>query len=86
MYFRQSKHDALLAAVTLPKFKLSWLRDQERKDLVLASLVAECRKYVPEQDEHPGETPTTQRRPSSQEDEFFCFDESEEDAYVSVEN
>ena len=79
-------NDALLAAATLPKFKLRWLRGQERKDLVKASLVAECRKYVPEQDEHPGETPTTQRRPSTKEDEFFSFDESEEDAYVSVEN
>uniref|UniRef100_A0AAQ4QFC3 HAT C-terminal dimerisation domain-containing protein n=1 Tax=Gasterosteus aculeatus aculeatus TaxID=481459 RepID=A0AAQ4QFC3_GASAC len=35
---------------------------------------------------HPGETPTTQRRPSTKEDEFFSFDESEEDAYVSVED
>ncbi len=39
--------DALLAAMTLPKLRLCWLRDQERKDLAKTSLVAECRKHVP---------------------------------------
>lgn len=39
-----------------------------------------------EQDQHPWETSTTQRQPSSKEDELFCFDGSEENAYVSVEN
>ncbi|XP_014192605.1 uncharacterized protein LOC106633426 isoform X2 [Haplochromis burtoni] len=43
--------DALLAAVTLPKFKLHWLRTQERKDKAKASLLAGCRKIVLDKDQ-----------------------------------
>uniref|UniRef100_A0A3Q4MDV2 HAT C-terminal dimerisation domain-containing protein n=1 Tax=Neolamprologus brichardi TaxID=32507 RepID=A0A3Q4MDV2_NEOBR len=40
----------LLAAVTLPKFKLSWTREEEKKDMVRAMLTTECHHKNPEDD------------------------------------
>ncbi|XDV11629.1 hypothetical protein PO909_000517, partial [Leuciscus waleckii] len=40
-------NDAILAAVTLPMFKLRWLRDQRKKEMVKGMLSAECHKLIP---------------------------------------
>ncbi|KAF7198979.1 putative LOC107373015-like protein, partial [Nothobranchius furzeri] len=81
--------DAMLAAVTLPMFKLRWLKDQEKKEMVKGMLIKECHKLIPQ----PGPvqqaakmqvTPTTPDSSSSNVQDFFCF-EDDDDAFSTVE-
>lgn len=73
-----------MAAVTLPRFNLRWLRTQDRKDKAKASLLAKCRKSVRDEDQQTG-TSTPTCTDSAIEDEFFSF-EDEDDTSATAES
>lgn len=70
----------LLAAVTLPKFKLRWSREEEKKDTVRAMLTTECRGLPLEDQQHNDQHHNKQ---ADSADDFFSFEE--EDCAYSAE-
>ncbi|XP_030578927.1 uncharacterized protein LOC115775864 [Archocentrus centrarchus] len=70
--------DALLAAVSCPKFKLRWLRDAGRREQVKELLTAECCTTAPAA-QSPASVPTTST--TQGEMDFFTFEAEPEETY-----
>ncbi|XP_060770321.1 uncharacterized protein LOC132881637 [Neoarius graeffei] len=71
--------EALLSALTLPKFKVRWIGAAERREEARALLVAECRT-IP-QDAEPAENKNQEvaAHSSANEKDFFSFDDEEDE-------
>lgn len=75
--------DALLAAVSMPKFKLWWVKEDERRERTKELLSSECRTLHPDPaDGIPATSPPApMASTSSSEMDFFSFEAESEDTY-----
>lgn len=79
---------ALLASVSLPKFKLRWVKEEARRDHITLLLTTECRTLTEELAAVMPDPPQPAAVAPSEEDDFFSFEEPvnvSDEAPMSVE-
>ena len=73
-------NNAIIAAITLPKFKLKWVDDQRKKDQFKQVLMQEIRLCVDDdvtETENPAQ-PEVQASSNAEKDHFYEFDSDED--------
>ena len=72
--------DAIISAITLPKFKLKWVELQTKKDHYMQMLIDEMRLYAEANDSNEAEgVNSAQKEKASKKKDFYEF-ESDEDS------
>ena len=69
-----------MAAATMPKFKVRWIKDEMRRDAVKSLLISECRARIPNE---PQIGPAVQSPTSATSSHTDFFDFEEEFSYAA---